>query len=147
MEDINRVLHWEKGIAKCPYSPHANVTSLLSVTTGQYFAGTPMDFSGADPAIIRDLGSTSNLRTNQYNSNWLNEPQFVGSFETDTHVYFLFRESAVEHINCGKVSQIYFSCIANFFYVCSLLFHYFHLLEGVVIQCFILLIKIGQICQ
>ncbi|XP_073996502.1 semaphorin 5c isoform X4 [Rhodnius prolixus] len=103
MEDINRVLHWEKGIAKCPYSPHANVTSLLSVTTGQYFAGTPMDFSGADPAIIRDLGSTSNLRTNQYNSNWLNEPQFVGSFETDTHVYFLFRESAVEHINCGKI--------------------------------------------
>lgn len=34
---------------------------------------------------------------------WLNDPQFVGSFETEEHVYFLFRESAVEYINCGKV--------------------------------------------
>lgn len=34
---------------------------------------------------------------------WLNDPQFVGSFETEDHVYFLFRESAVEYINCGKV--------------------------------------------
>jgi hypothetical protein len=36
-------------------------------------------------------------------SRWLNDPQFVGSFETEDHVYFLFRESAVEYINCGKV--------------------------------------------
>lgn len=37
---------------------------------------------------------------------WLNNPQFVGSFETEDHVYFLFRESAVEYINCGKVRSI-----------------------------------------
>lgn len=36
---------------------------------------------------------------------WLNNPQFVGSFETEDHVYFLFRESAVEYINCGKVDR------------------------------------------
>jgi hypothetical protein len=27
----------------------------------------------------------------------------VGSIEDDDHVYFFFRESAVEFINCGKV--------------------------------------------
>lgn len=101
MEEVNRVVEWVRGVGKCPYSPHANVTSLIS-DEGQYFAGSPMDFSGADHAIIRDLGPTY-LRTNQYNSKWLNEPQFVGSFETDHYVYFVFRESAVEYINCGKI--------------------------------------------
>lgn len=37
---------------------------------------------------------------------WLNDPQFVGSFETEDHVYFLFREIAVEYINCGKVNKL-----------------------------------------
>ena len=31
-------------------------------------------------------------------------PDFVSSIEDEEHVYFFFRESAVEHINCGKVS-------------------------------------------
>lgn len=44
------------------------------------------------------------MRTDQYNSKWLNSPQFVGSFEAGDFVYFIFREAAVEHINCGKVS-------------------------------------------
>ena len=30
------------------------------------------------------------------------EPNFVGSFEVGDYVYFFFRESAVEYINCGK---------------------------------------------
>lgn len=30
------------------------------------------------------------------------EPTFVSSFPHNGHVYFLFRETAVEHINCGK---------------------------------------------
>lgn len=44
------------------------------------------------------------IRTDQYNSKWLNLPQFIGSFEAGEYVYFIFREPAVEHINCGKVS-------------------------------------------
>ena len=28
----------------------------------------------------------------------------MSSIEDEEHVYFFFRESAVEHINCGKVS-------------------------------------------
>ena len=31
------------------------------------------------------------------------EPDFVSSMEDKDYVYFFFRESAVEYINCGKV--------------------------------------------
>lgn len=80
------------------------MTALLT-HSGDYFIGSPMDFSGADPAITRSWTAAggSIIRTKQYDSKWLNEPDFVGSFETSDFVYFLFRESAVEHINCGKV--------------------------------------------
>jgi Sema domain len=30
------------------------------------------------------------------------EPNFVGSFDMGEYVYFFFRETAVEYINCGK---------------------------------------------
>jgi chondroitin sulfate proteoglycan 4 len=104
IENVNSVLEWVRGLARCPYSPEANVTALLT-HAGHYFIGSPMDFPGADAAISRSLtgvgGSTT--RTKQFDSKWLNEPQFVGSFETSSFVYFLFRESAVEYINCGKV--------------------------------------------
>ncbi|KAG5319898.1 SEM5B protein, partial [Acromyrmex heyeri] len=102
IENITSVTSEMSGVAMCPYSPHANVTALLSRgPSGGLFAGARTDFSGADPAIYRTLASP-NLRTRQYDSMWLNDPQFVGSFETEDHVYFLFRESAVEYINCGK---------------------------------------------
>ncbi|KAL0132032.1 hypothetical protein PUN28_000065 [Cardiocondyla obscurior] len=102
IENITSVTNDMPGVAMCPYSPHANVTALLSRgPSGGLFAGAPTDFSGADPAICRTLASP-NLRTRQYDSKWLNDPQFVGSFETEDHVYFLFREFAVEYINCGK---------------------------------------------
>ncbi|XP_015592204.1 semaphorin-5A [Cephus cinctus] len=102
IENINKVTSRVSGVAMCPYSPHANVTALLARgPSGGLFAGAPTDFSGADPAIYRTLASP-NLRTHQYDSRWLNDPQFVGSFETEDHVYFLFREVAVEYINCGK---------------------------------------------
>ncbi|KAG7200791.1 hypothetical protein KM043_003165 [Ampulex compressa] len=102
IENIASVTDEMPGVAMCPYSPRANVTALLARgPSGGLFAGAPADFSGADPAIYRTLASPI-LRTRQYDSGWLNDPQFVGSFETEDHVYFLFRESAVEYINCGK---------------------------------------------
>lgn len=133
IENISSVTSEMSGAAMCPYSPRANVTALLARgPTGGLFTGAPTDFSGADPAICRTLASP-NLRTHQYDSRWvvfpilydicrnlnvatvsstsvaafrwLNDPQFVGSFETEDHVYFLFRESAVEYINCGKVTR------------------------------------------
>ncbi|GLH12202.1 Semaphorin-2A [Gryllus bimaculatus] len=101
MENINKVQEWVKGVAKCPFSPKSNITSLLTME-GQYFVGSPMDFSGTDSAIYRSMTPVT-LRTNQFNSKWLNDPDFVGSFEVDKFVYFIFRETAVEYINCGKI--------------------------------------------
>ncbi|KAH8268722.1 hypothetical protein KR018_000031, partial [Drosophila ironensis] len=103
MENLN-VTGVDSGVVKCPFHPQANSTSLLQAN-GQLFVGTATDFSGSDVAILR-TGVQSNerfLRTKQYNNNWLNGAQFVGSFEAGSFVYFVLRESAVEHMSCGKV--------------------------------------------
>ncbi|XP_011154550.1 semaphorin-5B isoform X2 [Harpegnathos saltator] len=103
IENITRVTSEMSGKAMCPYSPYANVTAYFSRgPSGGLFAGTPTDFSGTDKAIYRTLVSP-NIRTLYYDSKWLNDPQFVGSFEAEDYVYFLFREIAVEHMNCGKI--------------------------------------------
>ncbi len=43
---------------------------------------------------------------NVYCSFPLPDPDFVNSFEFDDKVYFLFREAAVEYMNCGKVQDV-----------------------------------------
>ncbi|XP_042853608.1 semaphorin-5A isoform X2 [Panthera tigris] len=88
------------GMARCPYSPQHNSTALLTAG-GELYAATAMDFPGRDPAIYRSLGILPPLRTAQYNSKWLNEPNFVSSYDTGNFTYFFFRENAVEH-DCGK---------------------------------------------
>ena len=65
----------------------------------ELFAGTVADFTAVDPIVFRDAVK---LRTQQYDSTQLNNPDFVGSFEHENYVYFFFREAAVEYINCGK---------------------------------------------
>ncbi|GJQ69974.1 Sema-5c [Trypoxylus dichotomus] len=102
IENVTHVTRLVDGIARCPYNPLANSTALLS-ENGEYFIGGPTDFSGSDFAIYRSISELPVIRTEQYNSLWLNEPQFVASFETDRFIYFLFREAAVEYINCGKI--------------------------------------------
>lgn len=82
-----------KGYA--PYDPVHNSTSLY--TSGNLFAATVADFSGTDSLIIKN-----NLRTEQYDYKHLNAPDFVSSLEDEDHVYFFFREAAVEFMNCGK---------------------------------------------
>ena len=82
-----------KGYA--PYDPRHNSTSLY--TSDNLFAATVADFSGTDSLIIKN-----NLRTEQYDYKHLNAPDFVSSLEDEDHVYFFFRESAVEYMNCGK---------------------------------------------
>ena len=91
------------GIAKCPYSPHSNITYLMT-GSADYYIAAPADFSGQDSAIYRLMGQSTRLRTMQYNSKWLNAPDFVASFDIGAFVYFFFRELAVEYTNCGKVA-------------------------------------------
>ena len=68
------------------------------IADGELYAGTVADFSATDALIIKNR-----LRTEQYDLKHLNEPHFVSSLEDKDHVYFFFRESAVEFMNCGKV--------------------------------------------
>ncbi|CAJ1051155.1 semaphorin-3D [Xyrichtys novacula] len=94
----------ESGRGKCPFSPREPFTARL--TDGELYAGTSVDFMGANAAIFRSSvqGSSQHyIRTEAYDQNWLNEPEFVGSFSIpDTHssdddkVYFFFKERAVE---------------------------------------------------
>jgi len=78
-----------------PYDPAHNSTSVL--VDEQLYAGTVAGFSGTDPLIRRDP-----LRTVQYDANQLNAPDFTSSFAHGDYVYFTFRETAVEYMNCGK---------------------------------------------
>lgn len=46
--------------------------------------------------------SLQNNWTFLFSSLQITEPNFVGSFDIGEYVYFFFRETAVEYINCGK---------------------------------------------
>ncbi|KAK1901065.1 Semaphorin-3D [Dissostichus eleginoides] len=80
--------------------------SFLSALHGELYAGTSVDFMGANAAFVRSSvqGNSQNYISSQaFDHNWLNEPEFVGSFSIpDTHspdddkVYLFFRERAVE---------------------------------------------------
>uniref|UniRef100_A0A224X817 Semaphorin-1A n=1 Tax=Panstrongylus lignarius TaxID=156445 RepID=A0A224X817_9HEMI len=83
------------GQAVCPYDPLHNSTAVY--VDGDLYTGTIADFSGMDPIIYREP-----LQTEQYDSMSLNAPNFVSSMTQGDFVYFFFRETAVEYINCGK---------------------------------------------
>lgn len=51
MDNLNDT-EFDKGVAKCPFNPHANITTLMT-ENGKLFVGSPTDFSGTDPAILR----------------------------------------------------------------------------------------------
>ncbi|XP_055681503.1 semaphorin-1A [Lutzomyia longipalpis] len=92
----NYTLEMEKpGQAVCPYDPQHNSTAVFA--DNELYSGTVADFSGSDPIIYREP-----LQTEQYDSLSLNAPNFVSSFTQGDFVYFFFRETAVEYINCGK---------------------------------------------
>uniref|UniRef100_A0A3Q2XR85 Semaphorin-2A n=1 Tax=Hippocampus comes TaxID=109280 RepID=A0A3Q2XR85_HIPCM len=98
---LTQVLDTVNGVARCPYDPRHNSTAMIS-ETGELYAATVIDFSGRDPVIYRSLGNMHPLRTAQYNSKWLNEPQFVSAYDIGRFAYFFLRETAVEN-DCGKM--------------------------------------------
>lgn len=121
LSSLSTRIRRESAITKSAFSPLWNTTSLLISQTGDYYYAGPLDFRGIDAAIIKHSSQSavnlvnssptmttttsrkSILRTLQYDSKWINnDANFVSSFEFGNHVYFLFRESAVEYINCGK---------------------------------------------
>ncbi|KGL86064.1 Semaphorin-6B, partial [Charadrius vociferus] len=82
------------GMARCPYDPkHANVALF---TGGMLFTATVTDFLAIDAVIYRSLGESPTLRTVKHDSKWFKEPYFVHAVEWKSHVYFFFREIAME---------------------------------------------------
>ncbi|XP_063003342.1 semaphorin-6B [Elgaria multicarinata webbii] len=89
------------GMARCPYDPkHANVALF---TGGMLFTATVTDFLAIDAVIYRSLGDTPTLRTVKHDSKWFKEPYFVHAVEWKSHVYFFFREIAMEFNYLEKV--------------------------------------------
>ncbi|XP_017786065.1 PREDICTED: semaphorin-1A-like [Nicrophorus vespilloides] len=85
-----------EGIGVCPYNPEHNSTAVYS--KGQMYSATVADFSGGDPLIYRQP-----QRTEYSDLKQLNAPNFVSSVPYGDFIFFFFRETAVEYINCGKV--------------------------------------------
>ncbi|EMP24376.1 Semaphorin-5B, partial [Chelonia mydas] len=98
--NLSKTIDKINGVARCPYDPRHNSTAVIT-SRGELYAATVIDFSGRDPAIYRSLGNVPPLRTAQYNSKWLNEPNFIAAYDIGLFTYFFFRENAVEH-DCGK---------------------------------------------
>ncbi|CAL4159472.1 unnamed protein product [Meganyctiphanes norvegica] len=91
--------NWEftesSGIGKCPFDPRHNSTYVF--TDGSLYSGTVADFQGVTPLIFRET-----LKTDHNDYKQLNDPNFVHSFSFGEYVYFFFRETATEYMNCGK---------------------------------------------
>lgn len=83
------------GAGQCPYDPRHNSTFVY--VDGELYSGTVADFQGTIPLIFRQP-----LKTDPNDYKQLNAPDFVHSFEYGDFVFFFFRETAVEYMNCGK---------------------------------------------
>ncbi|XP_029105065.1 semaphorin-6B-like isoform X1 [Scleropages formosus] len=89
------------GMARCPYDPkHANVALFAE---GSLFTATVTDFLAIDAVIYRSLGESPALRTVKHDSKWFREPYFVSAVEWGPHIYFFFREMAMEFNYLEKV--------------------------------------------
>jgi semaphorin 3 len=51
---------------------HPSSSFVPSLLDGNLYAGVHVDFMGTDPAIFRTLGDRPAVRTEQYDSRWLN---------------------------------------------------------------------------
>ncbi|XP_029974338.1 sema domain, immunoglobulin domain (Ig), short basic domain, secreted, (semaphorin) 3H isoform X2 [Salarias fasciatus] len=106
----------ECGKGKCPYDPLQRTAS--AVVDGELYAGITSDFMSRDSAFFRSLGSRHVIRTEQYDSTWMQDAQFVRVAplsETDNpeddKVYVFFTERAQEAE--GAAGKVLYSRVAR----------------------------------
>ncbi|XP_033943301.1 sema domain, immunoglobulin domain (Ig), short basic domain, secreted, (semaphorin) 3H isoform X1 [Pseudochaenichthys georgianus] len=106
----------ECGKGKCPYDPFQKTAS--AVVDGELYAGITSDFMSRDSAFFRSLGNRHVIRTEQYDSTWLQDAQFVRVVplsETDNpeddKVYVFFTERAQEAD--GAAGKVLYSRVAR----------------------------------
>ncbi|XP_051964301.1 semaphorin-3F-like [Xyrauchen texanus] len=101
----------DSGKGKCSYDPNQeNVAALIN---GNLYAGVAVDFMSTDPGIFRTMGSRPAVRSEQYDSKWLNEPVFVhmkqipdSSERNDDKIYFFFREKSLDSAGGASPSVV-----------------------------------------
>lgn len=99
----------ESGKGKCPYDP--NQRTATAMIDGQLYAGISSDFMSRDSAFFRSLGAGNVVRTEQYDTTWLQDAQFVhvslmseSDNPEDDKAYVFFTERAQEADSAaGKV--------------------------------------------
>ncbi|PIO27135.1 hypothetical protein AB205_0059520, partial [Aquarana catesbeiana] len=105
----------ESGKGKCAYDP--KLDSVSALINEELYSGVYIDFMGTDAAIFRAMGKKAAMRTDQYNSRWLNDPAFVhvqlipdSAERNDDKLYFFFREKSTDaphsptiHSRIGRV--------------------------------------------
>ncbi|XP_075430276.1 semaphorin-3F-like isoform X2 [Ascaphus truei] len=91
----------ESGKGKCAYNPKLDTVS--AIVNEELYSGVYIDFMGRDAAIVRTMSKRSAMRTEQYNSHWINDPAFVhvqlipdSAERNDDKLYFFFREKSVD---------------------------------------------------
>ncbi|XP_054904330.1 sema domain, immunoglobulin domain (Ig), short basic domain, secreted, (semaphorin) 3H isoform X1 [Poeciliopsis prolifica] len=106
----------ECGKGKCPYDPFQKTAS--AVVDGELYAGITSDFMSRDSSFFRSLGRRHVIRTEQYDSTWLQDAQFVRVAplsETDNpeddKVYVFFTERAQEAE--GAAGKVLYSRVAR----------------------------------
>uniref|UniRef100_H2TS94 Sema domain, immunoglobulin domain (Ig), short basic domain, secreted, (semaphorin) 3H n=1 Tax=Takifugu rubripes TaxID=31033 RepID=H2TS94_TAKRU len=106
----------ECGKGKCPYDPFQKTAS--TVVDGELYAGITSDFMSRDSSFFRSLGGRRVIRTEQYDSTWLLDAQFVRVAplsETDNpeddKVYVFFTERAQEAE--GAAGKVLYSRVAR----------------------------------
>uniref|UniRef100_A0A3Q2YPI3 Sema domain, immunoglobulin domain (Ig), short basic domain, secreted, (semaphorin) 3H n=1 Tax=Hippocampus comes TaxID=109280 RepID=A0A3Q2YPI3_HIPCM len=106
----------ECGKGKCPYDPFQKTAS--AIVDGELYAGITSDFMSRDSAFFRSLGNRHVIRTEQYDSTWLQDAHFVRVAplsETDNpeddKVYVFFTERAQEAE--GAAGKVVYSRVAR----------------------------------
>ncbi|NXT30132.1 SEM6B protein, partial [Syrrhaptes paradoxus] len=95
---------WWQRVGHCPHCPPLSPLTLpMSLAGGMLFTATVTDFLAIDAVIYRSLGDSPTLRTVKHDSKWFKEPYFVHAVEWRNHVYFFFREIAMEFNYLEKV--------------------------------------------
>uniref|UniRef100_A0A8C9SNZ5 Sema domain, immunoglobulin domain (Ig), short basic domain, secreted, (semaphorin) 3Ga n=1 Tax=Scleropages formosus TaxID=113540 RepID=A0A8C9SNZ5_SCLFO len=101
----------DSGKGKCSYDP--NQENIATLINGNLYAGVHVDFMGTDPAVFKTMGDTPAIRTEQYDSRWLNEPVFIqirqirdSSERNDDKLYFFFREKNLDAVGGASPSVL-----------------------------------------
>ncbi|KAJ8265141.1 hypothetical protein COCON_G00142400 [Conger conger] len=106
----------ECGKGKCPYDPHQKTAT--AVIDGELYAGISSDFLSRDSAVFRSLGPRHVIRTEQYDTTWLQDAQFIkvasvaeSDNPEDDKVYVFFTEHAQEAE--GTAGKVIYSRVAR----------------------------------